>query len=110
MLQNLYLAPLLLDLPEPSPELLQHHQRGDYTYAIEFVDSFGVIWERDAGATRFLRELYVSLLPQLDALIDVRRQMAEIQDNRYEPEHRKIWDKLVAEEQQQIARWGLGAA
>jgi len=43
-------------------------------------------------------------------LIDVRRQMAEIQDNRYEPDHRKIWDKLVAEEQQQIARWGLGAA
>ena len=107
MLQNLYLAPLLLDLPEPSPELWQHHQRGDYGYAIEFVDSFGVIWERDAGATRFLRELYVSLLPQLDILIDVRRQMAEIQDNRYEPNHRKIWDELVAEEQRQITRWGL---
>jgi tetratricopeptide (TPR) repeat protein len=105
MLQNLYLAPLLLDLPEPSPELWQHNQRGDYTYAIEFVDSFGAIWERDAGATRFLRELYVSLLPQLDALIDVRRQMAELQDNRYEPEHRKIWDNLVGEEQRQIARW-----
>ena len=107
MLQNLYLAPLLLDLPEPSPELWQHNQRGDYNYAIEFVDSFGAIWERDAGATRFLRELYVSLLPQLDALIDIRRQMAELQDNRYEPEHRKIWDKLVVEEQRQIARWGL---
>jgi len=105
MLQNLYLAPLLLDQPEPSPELWQHNQRGDYTYAIDFVDSFGAIWERDAGATRFLRELYLSLLPQLDALIDVRRQMAELQDNRYEPEHRKIWDKLVGEEQRQIARW-----
>jgi tetratricopeptide (TPR) repeat protein len=108
MLQNFYLAPMLLDLPEPSPELWQHHQRGDYGYAIEFVDSFGVIWERDAGATRFLRELYVSLLPQLDVLIDVRRQMAEVQDNRYEPNHRKIWDELVAEERHQIARWGLG--
>ena len=108
MLQNFYLAPMLLDLPEPSPELWQHHQRGDYGYAIEFVDSFGVIWERDAGATRFLRELYVSLLPQLDVLIDVRRQMAEVQDNRYEPDHRKIWDELVAEEQHQIARLGLG--
>ena len=108
MLQNFYLAPMLLDLPEPSPELWQHHQRGDYGYAIEFVDSFGVIWERDAGATRFLRELYVSLLPLLDVLIDVRRQMAEVQDNRYEPNHRKIWDELVAEEQHQIARLGLG--
>jgi tetratricopeptide (TPR) repeat protein len=107
MLQNLYLAPLLLDLPEPSPELWQHNQRGDYNYAIEFVDSFGAIWERDAAATRFLRELYVSLLPLLDALIDVRRQMAELQDNRYEPEHRKIWDKLVVEEQRQIERWAI---
>jgi hypothetical protein len=33
--------------------------------------------------------------------------MAELQDNRYEPEHRKIWDKLVLEEQHQISRWGL---
>jgi tetratricopeptide (TPR) repeat protein len=107
ILQNLYLAPLLLDLPEPSPELWQHNERGDYNYAIEFVDSFGTIWERDASATRFLRELYVSLLPQMDDLIDVRRQMAELQDNRYEPNHRKIWDKLVAEEHRQMGRWGL---
>jgi tetratricopeptide (TPR) repeat protein len=107
MLQNLYLAPLLLDLPEPSPELWQHNERGDYNYAIDFVDSFGAIWERDASATRFLRELYVSLLPKLDDLIDVRRQMAELQDNRYEPDHRKIWDKLVVEEQRQIGRWEL---
>jgi hypothetical protein len=54
-----------------------------------------------------LRELYVSLSAQLDALIDVRRQMAELQDNRYEPQHRQIWDKLLAEEQHQMARWGL---
>ena len=107
MLQNIYLAPLLLDLPEPSPELWQHNERGDYSYAVEFVDSFGAIWERDAAATRFLRELYVSMSAQLDALIDVRRQMAELQDNRYEPQHRQIWDKLLAEEQRQMARWGL---
>jgi tetratricopeptide (TPR) repeat protein len=107
MLQNIYLAPLLLDLPEPSPELWQHSQRGDYNYAMEFVDSFGAIWERDAAATRFLRELYVSLLPHLDALIDIRRQMAELQDNRYEPEHRKIWDKLVVEEKRQMESWGI---
>jgi hypothetical protein len=106
MLQNFYLAPLLLDLPEPSPELWQHNQRGDYNYAIEFVDSFGAIWERDAAATRFLRELYISVLPQLDALIEIRRQMAELQDNRYEPAHRKVWDKLVAEEHRQLALWG----
>lgn len=107
MFQNIYLAPMLLDLPEPSPDLWQHNERGDYSYAVEFVDSFGAIWERDAAATRFLRELYVSLSAQLDALLDVRRQMAELQDNRYEPNHRQIWDKLLAEEQRQIAKWGL---
>ena len=107
MLQNLYIAPLLLDLPEPSPNLWQYNERGDFNYAIEFVDSFGLIWERDAAATRFLRELYVGMLPQLDELIEVRRQMAELQDNRYEPNHRAIWDKLIAEEQRQVARWSL---
>jgi tetratricopeptide (TPR) repeat protein len=107
MLQNLYLAPLLLDLPEPSPELWQHNERGDYNYAIDFVESFGTVWERDASATRFLRELYVSLLPLIDDLIEVRRQMAELQDNRYEPNHRKIWNRLVVEEQRQVERWAL---
>jgi len=107
ILQNLYIAPLLLDLPEPSPDLWQYHERGHFNYAMEFVDSFGLIWERDAAATRFLRELYISLQPHLAELTEVRRQMAELQDNRYEPKHRQIWDKLVAEEQRQIARWSL---
>jgi tetratricopeptide (TPR) repeat protein len=105
MLHNLYIAPLLLDLPEPSPEIWQHNERGDFNYAAEFVDSFGGIWERDAAALRFLRELYVSILPHLDSLIDLRRQMAELQDHRYEPNHRKIWDQLLAEEDRIVQRW-----
>jgi tetratricopeptide (TPR) repeat protein len=98
ILQNIYIAPMLLDLPEPAPDLWQYHERGDYSYAIEFVDSFGAIWERDASASRFLRELYAGIQPQLDALIDIRRQMADLQDNRYEPNHRVIWDELLAKE------------
>jgi tetratricopeptide (TPR) repeat protein len=105
MLHNLYIAPLLLDLPEPSPEIWQHNERGDFNYAAQFVDSFGGIWERDPAALRFLRELYVSMLPHLDGLIDLRRQMAELQDHRYEPNHRKLWDSLLAEEDRQVQRW-----
>jgi tetratricopeptide (TPR) repeat protein len=105
MLHNLYIAPLLLDLPEPSPEIWQHNERGDFNYAAQFVDSFGGIWERDPAALRFLRELYVSMLPHLDSLIDLRRQMAELQDHRYEPNHRKLWDSLLAEEDRQVQRW-----
>jgi len=105
MLHNLYIAPLLLDLPEPSPEIWQHNERGDFSYAADFVDSFGGIWEREPAALRFLRELYVSMLPHLDSLIDLRRQMAELQDHRYEPNHRKLWDGLLAEEERLVQRW-----
>jgi tetratricopeptide (TPR) repeat protein len=105
MLHNLYITPLLLDLPEPSPEIWQHNERGDFSYAAEFVDSFGGIWEREPAALRFLRELYVSMLPHLDSLIDLRRQMAELQDHRYEPNHRKLWDGLLAEEERLVQRW-----
>ena len=101
-LQNLYLAPLLLDLPAPPPDLWQYHKRGGYSYAIEFVDSFGTIWERDAAATRFLRELYTTIQPQLQNLIELRRQMAELQGNRYEPNHRVIWGNLDAEEKRAV--------
>jgi tetratricopeptide (TPR) repeat protein len=104
ILENIYIAPLLLDLPEPSPELWQYHERGDYSYAIEFVESFGAIWERDAAAGRFLRELYAGIQSQLDALIDIRRQMADLQDNRYEPNHRAIWEDLLRQEKAAAAK------
>ncbi|MBV9390818.1 MAG: hypothetical protein JOY96_02895 [Verrucomicrobia bacterium] len=104
MVANLFIAPLLLDLPEPAPDIWQHNDRGDLNYALEFVDSFGTVWERDAAATRFLRELYVKMLPNLDSIVDVRRKMFELQDNRYEPNHRQIWENLLAEEQRLLAR------
>jgi tetratricopeptide (TPR) repeat protein len=98
MLQNIYIAPLLLDLPEPSPDLWQHHDRGELSYALEFVDSFGSLWERDAAAARFLRETYTEMLPRLQRLIEIRSRMAEIQDQRYEPDHKRIWEELLAAE------------
>jgi tetratricopeptide (TPR) repeat protein len=107
MIQNLYITPLLLDLPEPEPDLWQYHERGDCGYALEFVDSFGAIWERGAAATRFLREIYTTLQPRLQDLIELRRQMAGLQDNRYEPNHRAIWDKLALEERKIIESMGL---
>jgi len=105
MLQNFYLAPLLLDLPEPSPDLWQHNDRGELQFALDFLDSFGGIWEQNPAATRFLRECYVGALPRLEQLYEVRARMAEFQDHRYEPDHRKIWDGMLAEEQRLIAAW-----
>ena len=108
MVQNVYLAPLLLDLPEPPPDIWQYNERGDTNDALEFADSFGAIWEQNAAATRFLREVYVGMLPKLEQLLELRRRMAETQDNRYDANHRESWERLVAEEQALVASWRIG--
>jgi hypothetical protein len=51
-----------------------------------------------------LRELYAGIQSQLDALIDIRRQMADLQDNRYEPNHRAIWEDLLRQEKAAAAK------
>jgi tetratricopeptide (TPR) repeat protein len=105
MVQNLYLAPLLLDLPEPSPEIWQHNERGDLQYAADFVNSFGVLWERDAAAARFLREVYLEEVPHLEQLVSLRQKMADFQDQRYEPKHRELWQSFLDQEKALLERW-----
>ena len=105
MIQNLYLAPLLLDVPEPSPDIWQHNDRGDIQYAVDFLNSFGGVWERDAAAVRFLREVYTDSVPFLEELIALRRKMVEFQDHRYEPHHRENWQQLIEQEQALVKSW-----
>lgn len=105
MVQNLYLAPLLLDLPEPSPEIWQHNERGDLQYAADFVNSFGVLWERDAAAARFLREVYLQEIPRLERFISLRQNMADFQDQRYEPKHRVLWQNFLDQEKALLESW-----
>ena len=105
MIQNLYLAPLLLDVPEPAPDIWQHNDRGDIQYAVDFLNSFGTIWERDAAAVRFLREVYTEATPFLEQLLALRRKMAEFQDHRYEPKHRENWQQLIEQEQALVKSW-----
>ena len=105
MIQNLYLAPLLLDVPEPAPDIWQHNDRGDIQYAADFLNSFGLIWERDAATVRFLREVYSESGRWLEQLIGLRRKMADFQDHRYEPKHRENWQQLIEQEQALIKSW-----
>ena len=105
MIQNLYLAPLLLDVPEPAPDIWQYNDRGDIQYASDFLNSFGLIWERDAAAIRFLREVYADSGAWLEQLIGLRRKMADFQDQRYEPKHREKWQQLIDQEQALIKSW-----
>ena len=98
MLRNLYIAPQLLDLPEPRTDIWHPNDRSEPGYADEFIDSYAALWDRDAGALRILREAHEAAAPDIGRLIDLRARMAELQDQRYDPDHDARWRLLVQEE------------
>lgn len=102
MARNLHIAPLLLDLPEPSREIHHANDRAEMTYALEFFDSFGVLWERESAALRGLREVYETGWPHLESLWRIRADMQSLQDQRYDQQHEKRWAQLVEREQETI--------
>lgn len=102
MVQNLFIAPLLLDLPEPPPDLFLGGDRADPEYAEEFCDSFASLWDRDPEARRGLSECFHAAQPLLERLIKVRQRMAGIQDQRYSSDADTLWKRLQREEQQAL--------
>lgn len=98
MLRNIYLAPVLLDIDEPPADLWHPTDRSEPEYAYSFFDSYGMLWERDHAALRFLRDTYQEALPLVNDLIALRRRMADFQDERYDPGHKQAWDQLLDEE------------
>ncbi len=98
MLRNIYIAPMLLDLPEPRPDLWHPNDRSEPEYATEFCDSFASLWDRDAAARRFLEECHDQVKPEVARMIDLRLRMADFQDQRYEPAHESLWQKFIEEE------------
>ncbi len=95
---NMYLAPLLLDLPEPRQDIWQPHERAEADYAMEFCDSFGSLWERDTIARRFVVECFRAVEAPLQRLQSLRYQMLRLSDQRYDPEHEQVFKALVEEE------------
>jgi tetratricopeptide (TPR) repeat protein len=100
MLRNIYIAPLLLDLPEPRTDIWHPTDRSEPGYAYEFFDSYVGLWERDTAVLRILREAYMQVQPELKQLIDVRARMADLQDQRYDPGHEARWKALLQEERE----------
>ncbi|MEO8204847.1 MAG: tetratricopeptide repeat protein [Chthoniobacterales bacterium] len=96
ILKNMYIPPLLLEQPLPPNELWLPNDRADLTYAHEFMDSYAILWDRDAGALRSLREAYEEIFPRVKQLIAHRRHMLEFQDQRYDPDYREKWQKFLA--------------
>ena len=99
MLRNIYIAPMLLEEPEPPRGLWHPNDRAEPHYAAEFIDSYAVLWDREPGASRILRESLRELQPRIAEIVALRERMADFQDQRFEPDYRRLWRQLVAEDE-----------
>ncbi|MDX2080750.1 MAG: tetratricopeptide repeat protein [Terrimicrobiaceae bacterium] len=95
-LRNIYLAPMLLEQDEPPKNLWFPNDRAEPGYAAEFIESYAVLWDREPGALRLLREIHEELQPRIAELVAHRSQMADFQDQRYDPDYKQAWQDLVA--------------
>jgi tetratricopeptide (TPR) repeat protein len=96
MLKNIYIAPLLLDLPLPPADIWHPNDRSEFGYAQDFIQSYATLWDRDPGALRFLREILMELTSVMDQILSHRQLMNEWQDQRYDKGFKERWKRLVA--------------
>ena len=99
ILKNIYMAPMLLELDEPPRSLWLPNDRAEPNYAAEFVESYAVLWDKEPGALRLLREVLDELAPQIEKIVLHREQMADFQDQRYEPDYKETWQELIRKEE-----------
>ena len=102
ILRNIYIAPMLLEEPEPPRGLWQPNDRAEPNYAAEFIDSYAVLWDREAGASRILRECWQELQPRIGQIVTLRERMADFQDQRYE-RSKRLWQQLLQEDEKLTA-------
>jgi hypothetical protein len=99
MLANIYIAPRLLGDRPPPEDIYHPGERDEPQSAAEFDGSFGGLWDREASALRILREAYDELRPVLAELVARRAALSELMDQRYDPEYREKWMRMVEEEE-----------
>lgn len=95
ILKNIYIAPLLLEEPHPPRALWLPNDRSEPNYAAEFADSYAILWDRESGALRILREVWQDMQSEIAAVVAHRERMFDFQDQRYEPEFKKLWQELL---------------
>lgn len=98
MLRNIYIAPMLLEIPEPRKNLWFPNDRAEPAYASDFIQSFAVLWDREPSALRLLREVWQEIQPRIEKIIHLRETMLDMQDQRYEPDYKTKWQALANEE------------
>lgn len=100
MLKNIYIAPLLLDIPAPPEQAIwQPSDRAEIGYAREFIESYALLWDRVPSALRLLREALDDSQARIGEIIALRQRMFEFQDQRYEPDYKRLWQELVAQDE-----------
>ncbi len=99
ILRNIYIAPMLLELDEPSRSTWFPGDRAEPNYASEFTQSYALLWDREPGALRILREVYQEMLPRLVKIVQHRELMTDFQDQRYAPDFKAKWQDFVTEEE-----------
>jgi tetratricopeptide (TPR) repeat protein len=95
MLKNLHMAPLLLDLPLPPADIWHPNDRSELSYAQDFIQSYAVLWDRDAAALRFVGEIHGGLSGTIGRIIALRRTMSEWQDQRYMRDFKAKWKEFT---------------
>jgi hypothetical protein len=84
-----------LDLPSPPSDIWYPNDRAEPGYAQDFIQSYGILWERDPAAVRFMREMHSELIPKLENLIALRKKMIEWQDQRYDRNFKVRWKEMT---------------
>lgn len=100
ILKNIHIAPMVLeDSVEPPRNLWHPNDRAEPNYAAEFIDSYAVLWDREPGALRLLRETWQEMEPRIAEILDLRSRMLDFQDQRYEPDYKRLWQELVEKDE-----------
>jgi tetratricopeptide (TPR) repeat protein len=98
MLQNLYITPMLLDLPTPPADIWHPNDRSEIGYAQDFMQSYAILWDREPAATRFISELHDELAPEIEEILTLRRTMADWQDQRYDRDFKARWKAMIEQD------------
>jgi hypothetical protein len=98
ILRNIYIAPMLLETEEPTRQIWFPGDRAEPNYASEFVQSYAVLWDREPGALRILREVWMEQRPRIEEIVRLRDRIQDFQDQHYDPDYKAKWQALLDEE------------
>lgn len=104
ILANIYIAPRLLGERPPPEDIYHPGERDEPLSAVEFGGSFGGLWEREAAALRILRDTHEELRSALAEVVARRAALAELMDQRYDPDYRTQWMRMADEEEAFVKR------